>query len=115
MSEQDLTGYHGDPARDLIEKVSQLEDLQATPGWQTFRQLAEEAIRKHEALLSAGHFNEITEYKFSAGWLNGARQLLALPDQLKARLEQMEQDDRMQRELEENADFGYAHEEVTGQ
>lgn len=107
----DLGGYDGESAevRKLIEQVHQLHELTLHPGWQVFSAVAGEQIENWQTRLSSGRLNDLHEYKFIAGWLDGARQLLGLPGSMQERL------DRLRTELaaiEQENEPEYAFESV---
>lgn len=106
-----LDGYQDEPLRRLIEDAHQLHELTLHPGWQVLKRLAEQDIGAWQGRMNSGNFKSLEEYKFCAGWLEGARQLLGGPETVQAQLrqaqEQAEEEARMLADLEEETRAQY--------
>lgn len=72
---------------DLIERAHQVSELVDQPGW---RVLAEEITRRADAeqrRLLDGQAESVEEYRAWAGWIQGAKAALLVPERLAERVE----------------------------
>ncbi len=81
-----LDAYADDPTRQLIEDAHQLQELSNHPGWQVLLRLADGQIQAWQNRMNSGSFKTLEDYKQCAGWLDGARKLLAIPHDVQREL-----------------------------
>lgn len=86
-----LDAYADDPIRQLIEDAHQLQELTRHPGWQVLTRLSGKDIEAWQTRMNSGKFKSLEEYKFCAGWLDGARQLLDVPATVQRQLERTQE------------------------
>lgn len=71
--------------RALIEQDTLLKELVQHPGWAVFTGIANVSLDAYQQRLNSGRL-DVDQYRFIAGWLDGARSLLGVPEAVDQRL-----------------------------
>jgi len=85
LSEQDAR------VRKLIEWDTMLTELRQHPGWGVYEHLVQESVGHWQNRLNSGDLNQ-DDYKFTAGFLKGAREMLNVHSVVSARLARAQDD-----------------------
>lgn len=88
--------------KELIERSARLDELTRHPGWADLQAVASESINAYQTRLNSGKL-DLDDYRFIAGFLDGARSCLAVPRLVAEQLA------RLQRDLEVAAEAGESY------
>lgn len=88
----------------LIEEQAALEELQQHPGWAVLSALAQQSFDAHQAKMNSGRLDTLEEYKFLAGWLDGARGVFQIPQRAAERLERAKTPNEMWQDVNPELD-----------
>lgn len=77
--------------RELQERVHVLRELANTSGWLYLTDLANDRLLSHRGRLRRGLLETLEEYKYIAGFVQGAEFILGLPEGAEKLLQEAEQ------------------------
>lgn len=78
-----------DALRDLLERQHLILDMEATPGWELWRDFLAAEQEGYQNRLLKGRHKELVDYKFDAGFCEGIRFALGVSDTLSSRVSAM--------------------------
>lgn len=86
----EFADYDDDGLRDLIERVSQIEEMTQMPGWAFYVDLLTHKTVATQRRILNGSCDSFEEYSRETGWIRGVQAAIEAPAVLRAKLEQQQ-------------------------